>query len=141
MHNVCFTAQKCSDPFFTDCLQRFVQCCLISRKEIIPHCGRTRFIDHFKRPVGRLKPIDIDVYFSAIPSNSTRQRRMNEFRIDHAFLPHQRIPVTISASAHDLLKIDGMDGAISKEKYPEIVAEMDRLKALHDAAKKQQPLV
>ncbi len=32
-------------------------------------------------------------------------------------------------------------GAISKEKHPEIVAEMDRLKALHDAAKRQLPLL
>jgi hypothetical protein len=32
-------------------------------------------------------------------------------------------------------------GAITNEKHPEIVAEMDRLKALHDAANRQLPLV
>ena len=108
MQNLGFIAKKCSDPFFTDCFQRFVQCCLVGRKEIIPHGGRTRFIDHFKRPVGRLKPIDIDVYFSSILSNSTRQRRMNKFWIAHAFLPtsaysshHIRLRWDEKAQAHE----------------------------------------
>jgi hypothetical protein len=54
--------QKCPHTFFTDCFQRLVECCLIGKKEIVPNCGRACFIDHFKRPVGRLKP-DVDAYF------------------------------------------------------------------------------
>ncbi len=42
--------------------QRLVESCLIGRKAIIPNCGRACFIDHFKRPVGRLKPIDGGYY-------------------------------------------------------------------------------
>ena len=86
MHNVCFATQKCLDPFFADRFQRLVERCLIGRKAIIPNCGRACFIDHFKRPVGRLKPIDVDAYFSAVLSNSTRQSRLNKFWIAHAFL-------------------------------------------------------
>src|SRR5882762_4061501 len=56
MHNVCFATQKCLDPFFADRFQRLVERCLIGSKAIIPNCGRACFIDHFKRPVGRLKP-------------------------------------------------------------------------------------
>ncbi len=96
MHNVCFATQKCPDPFFADRFQRLVECCLIGRKEIIPNCGRACFIDHFKRPVGRLKPIDVDAYFGAILSNSTRQRRLNEFGSVIPSSAHQPIPATIS---------------------------------------------
>jgi len=80
------STKKCPDPFFADRFQRLVECCLIGRKEIIPNCGRACFIDHFKRPVGRLKPIDVDANFSALFSNSTRQSRLNEFWIAHTFL-------------------------------------------------------
>ncbi len=66
--------------------QRLVERGLIGRKEIIPNCGRARFIDHFKRPVGRLKPIDVDAYFGAVLSKSTRQSRLNEFWIARTFL-------------------------------------------------------
>ena len=86
MHNVCFATKKCPHPFFAERFQRLVECCLIGRKEIIPNCGRACFIDHFKRPVGRLKPIDVDANFSSVFSNGTRQSRFNEFWIAHTFL-------------------------------------------------------
>jgi hypothetical protein len=93
MHNVCFATKKCPHPFFAERFQRLVECCLIGRKEIIPNCGRACFIDHFKSPVGRFKPIDVDANFSAVFSNSTRQSRLNEFWIAHTISSaHQHIP-------------------------------------------------
>jgi hypothetical protein len=75
MHNVCFATQKCPDPFFANRFQRLVECCLISRKEIIPNCGRACFIDHLEASRLSQALLDLDAHFNAVLSNSTRQCR------------------------------------------------------------------